>query len=116
MKKRKPPFLLVSLLLVLVGVAVVMGNKMFTLSSGTAEELIGDAPPPEDKGKPNLPRPVTPETMSQQAVKSAQGVRPVQGMAPGEELPKPEMGTAIIERKKQEVPKANDSIVRSLRG
>lgn len=116
MKKSKPPFLLVSLLLVLVAVAAVMGSKMFNLATGNPAELAGEMQPKEDKGKPNMARPVTPEQLAGQTKNITRGVKPMVGRAPGEEMPSPELGTAVVERKRQEAPKPSDTLVRSLRG
>lgn len=113
MKKRKPPYALVTVLFVMIGVAVVMGGKMLELNSSAdshdLEEAI--AAQEEEPSKPQQLVGVKPGELAKKAKEISKN--PKQHLPDAPVVP---LGSAIAKEEEVPLPKPNETSNRSLRG
>lgn len=107
MKKRKPPFVLLSLFFVALAVALVMSNKMFQIS--------GNMPDTPEKHQPDEPSQAPDAaTLAKAATEGAKVVTPAKKKGNG--LPQgPDMSTILVQDYNKEKPKPLPSTTQSLR-
>lgn len=116
MKKRKPPYALVSILLVLIGVAVVMGGRMYDLNNGGGDAELEAAIAAKDAKPQEELKGVKPGDLQEAAQKSLKSSKQEMQAGKMPDVPVVPLGSAVKKSEDIPPPKKNETSNHSLRG